>query len=191
MSLFLLDKVKDNKDLFAKRVYVISELLGIVPDWLMIVMNFESGLNPKAVNQASGATGLIQFMPSTAQGLGTTTTALLDMSNVEQLTYVYKYLARYAGRIDSLTDLYLCVFYPAAVGKDDNYQLGGAKVAQQNSIFDSNKDGVLTKSEVTKYIDGYAQRIGYAGVTKRTNALKKKLMILGICTLTILLTIKD
>ena len=50
-------------------------------------MVFESRLNPQAVNPISGATGLIQFMPSTARG-GTTTAVLKRMSNVQQLDYV-------------------------------------------------------------------------------------------------------
>ncbi len=35
-------------------------------------MMAESGLNPKVVNRTTGATGLIQFIPKTALGLGTT-----------------------------------------------------------------------------------------------------------------------
>lgn len=43
------------------------------------------------VNRASGATGLIQFMPSTAKQLGTTTDKLAAMTEVDQLDYVAKY----------------------------------------------------------------------------------------------------
>ena len=48
--------------------------LGISEADLMAVMSFETGgtFNPGIRNAAgSGATGLIQFMPSTAAGLGT------------------------------------------------------------------------------------------------------------------------
>lgn len=43
----------------------------------------------------SGAIGLIQFMPSTAKGLGTSTSALKQMTAVDQLAYVEKYFAPY------------------------------------------------------------------------------------------------
>ena len=48
-------------------------------------------LIPAVLFALFGATGLIQFLPSTARGLGTTTDALAGMSSVEQLNYVEKY----------------------------------------------------------------------------------------------------
>ena len=62
----------------------------------MAVMSFETGgtFNPGIRNAAgSGATGLIQFMPSAAAGLGTSTQALAGMSRAEQMKYVEKYLS--------------------------------------------------------------------------------------------------
>ena len=41
----------------------------------------------------SGATGLIQFMPNTAEGLGTSTGELAGMSRARQMHYVEKYLS--------------------------------------------------------------------------------------------------
>ena len=174
MSLFLANKIKGgNNAEFENKVKTIANYLGIKPNWLMIVMNFESGLNSKAVNATSGATGLIQFMPATAQGLGTTTEELKNMTNVRQLDFVYSYLSRYAGKIHSLTDLYLCIFYPNAVGKENTYILGkringvldqdnANLIARQNRIFDTNNDGFVTKGEVEKYITSYANKLGYS-----------------------------
>lgn len=163
--LFISNKIKSpTPALFESRVVEIANNLGIDPNWLMIVMYFESGLNPSAVNKYSGATGLIQFMPSTAQRLGTSTDELKTMDAISQLDYVEKYLSAYKSKMASLTDVYLSVFYPAAVGKSDDYILGGDNaelVASQNKIFDTNKDGVITKAEVTQYIEGYAKRLGW------------------------------
>lgn len=163
--LFLANKIKSTTPAaFESRVVEIANNLGINPNWLMIVMYFESGLNPSAVNKISGATGLIQFMPSTAQRLGTSTDELKTMDAISQLAYVEKYLSSYKGEMASLTDVYLSVFYPAAVGKEDGYILGGDNaelVARQNRIFDTNKDGLITKAEVTQYIEGYAKRLGW------------------------------
>lgn len=163
--MILCNKIRyNNPQAFAQKVADISSQLGIDPDWLMLVMYFESGLNPKAVNRTSGATGLIQFMPSTARNMGTSTESLADMDALDQLDYVYKYLLPYKNKMSSLVDVYLSVFYPSAVGKEDGYVLGGAgtdmskKIASQNKIFDTNKDGQITKREVATYFENWASR---------------------------------
>ena len=144
--------VKENKDWFLWKVKEMASILSINPEWLMFTMKFESGINPKKVNQISNATGLIQFMPSTARELGTSTEGLLKMSNVEQLDFVYKYLKRYKGRMKSWIDVYLAVFYPAAIGKGDNYVIKSDLVAKQNQIFDLNKDLDISVGEIKKVL---------------------------------------
>ena len=72
---------------FRDKVRSISARLGCNPSDLMTCMAWESGrsFSPAKKNMAgSGATGLIQFMPSTAQGLGTSVDALAAMTAVEQ-----------------------------------------------------------------------------------------------------------
>src|SRR5690606_5614898 len=78
---------------FIDKVEAISARIGTKPEYLMAVMSFESAqtFSPDVVNRLSGATGLIQFIPPTAQGLGTSTYALSQMSAIEQLDYVEKY----------------------------------------------------------------------------------------------------
>lgn len=49
--------------------------LGVTAESLYKLINFESAWNPKARNVISGARGLIQFMPSTAKGMGFKATA--------------------------------------------------------------------------------------------------------------------
>jgi hypothetical protein len=147
------EAIKSNVDDFVKKVKNVSLLLGVDPNWLMQVMYNESGLNPAAINPYSDAIGLIQFMPDTAANLGTSTDDLLQMSNVEQLDYVYKYLKGYAHKLDSYIDLYFSVFFPLAIGKPLDWvfqanKLSASLIAKQNSIFDLNKDGTLTVAEV-------------------------------------------
>lgn len=151
-TLPFISKVKQNQEAFGKEVVVISDRLGILPHWLMVVMNNESGLNSKAKNPTSSATGLIQFMAATAKGLGTTTTALYNMSNVEQLKYVEKYLKTYADKINDVSDTYLAVFFPLALYKPERYEFPQWAV-KANPIFDINKDGRLTKSEFRAYVN--------------------------------------
>lgn len=158
MGLVLEDKIKTNKDAFIQKVISISSDLTIDPNWLMTVMNSESGLNHMAVNPQGGATGLIQFMPDTAAGLGTTTANLKAMSNVQQLDYVKKYLQN--KTYGSYYDLYLHVFYPAAKGKSNSYIIGSEIsdarariIAKQNPSIDLNKDGYISLGEFKKWTD--------------------------------------
>lgn len=151
------EKILENKTDFIASVKDIAQKLGFVPEWLMQVFMIESSLNHRAVNPVTKATGLIQFMPATAARLGTSIEALKAMTNVQQLTYVYKYLLPYRGKIKSYQDLYFAVFFPAAIGKPDNWilqasSLSASKIAQQNPIFDLNKDGVVTVEEVRQAI---------------------------------------
>ncbi len=73
------------------------------------------------------------------------------MSATEQLAYVEKYFSPFKGRIHSGTDLYMATFWPAGVGKPDEYKIGGADVARVNPIFDLNKNGQITAGEFREY----------------------------------------
>ena len=145
-----------NKDEFLQKVKQVSVDLSINPDWLMQIMYKESGINSEIQNPDTNATGLIQFMPSTAENLGTTVDDLKAMSNVDQLDYVEKYLAsikRSYGNFGSYLDLYLAVFFPAAIGKPLDTVLQAANlpasvIARVNQGFDLNKDGKITLAEV-------------------------------------------
>ena len=155
--------IQNNVDAFKNKVSTIANALGIKIDYLMAVMAFESRINPAAVNPVSGATGLIQFMPATAQSLGTTAAALRAMTNVEQLDYVYQYLRPYSGRMNTLADVYFAVFFPVAIGKPDDWvlktsSLTASKIAEQNPLFDLNKDNQITVGEVKQYWDNWLKK---------------------------------
>lgn len=136
---------------FRDRVWWICDTLGFNPDDLMTCMAWESGrsFSPSKTNLAgSGATGLIQFMPSTARSLGTTIAALARMTAEDQLNFVYKYLRPWGGKVRGLSDLYMTILWPKAVGKPDDYALFTGGIAyRQNAGLDTNKDGKVTKAE--------------------------------------------
>ena len=141
--------IKENRAEFVKKVTEIAEYLGVKPDWLAFLMWFETAHTlDHTIQNSIGATGLIQFMPRTAIGLGTTTTQLKAMSNVDQLDYVKKYLAPKRGQYKDWVDLYCMIFWPLAVGQPDSYVIASDKVAEQNPIFDINKDKDITKAEI-------------------------------------------
>lgn len=144
---------------FIAKLKEVSKKLGINYNWLAGVMWKESRFNPKAVNKDAAASGLIQFMPNTAKGLGTTIQAIRNMDAVEQLDYVYKFFKPYKSKLKDFTDLYLTTFYPYALNKGDDYILGSHVstkranlIALQNKGIDLNKDKKITKKEFEEYV---------------------------------------
>ncbi len=138
---------------FRRRVVGIAGLLRIDPSWLMACIAFETGraFDPAIRNAAgSGATGLIQFMPSTARRLGTTTDALAALTAEEQLAFVEQYFREFAGRLHSLADTYMAILWPRAVGQPDDYSIATSADGNtylQNRGLDVDADGRITKAE--------------------------------------------
>lgn len=153
-----LTHVPDNeKQAFLNRVLEIAANIEMDPDHLMAIFMSESGMNPKAVNSGSGATGLIQWLPSTARGMGTSTSELKNMSALQQLEYVEKYLSPYKGRLKSKADAYMAVFSPAFIGKGDDhvaYSRGQGAYAGNKGL-DANNDGKITNGELAVRLDKF------------------------------------
>lgn len=149
-TLRIQSKHKFNKE-ERKKLRNIANELGIKTRWLYKIMWIESRLNPTVVNKESGATGLIQWIPSSAIACGTTTEKLKNMSVLDQLDYVHTYfkLAANGKKINSYTDLYLLVFSPNAVGKSDSYIIGhkNSIIVKQNKGF-MNSDSMITKKDI-------------------------------------------
>lgn len=141
---------------FRAKVREIAAALGCDPSDLMACMAWESGrsFRPDVKNMAgSGAVGLIQFMPTTAAGLETTTDALSAMTPEAQLGYVERYFAPHKGKLHDLADLYMAILWPAAIGKPDDFVLFDAVDHDHparyrlNAGLDVNHDGHVTKRE--------------------------------------------
>lgn len=167
-KLLFIDQVKNSGGIadFEAGVKQIATAIGVNADDLMTVMYFESRLNPQAKNPYGSATGLIQFTEDTARRLGTTTAALKQMTAVQQLPYVKKYLLPYSGRLTNLGKLYMAVFYPAYIGKalTDQIPLNQAWV-NANKYLDVNNDGKITVAEIYQRIYDFqkqqASKLGY------------------------------
>ena len=95
----LIEILRDQPNFWIE-LQAIAKRLKTEPAWLLNVMASESLLDPKARNGLPGqtATGLLQFIESTARSMGTTTEAIRRMSPVEQLRLVEKYLTPFRGR---------------------------------------------------------------------------------------------
>lgn len=147
---------------FKSKVTSISTNLQINVDYLMAAMAFETGgsFDPSITNPSSGATGLIQFLPLTAQDLGTTVEALRKMNALEQLNYVEKYFTPYRGRLSTLEDVYMAILWPKAIGQTNKYVLFSKPSTEydQNQGLDLNKDGKITKFEASAKVAEYLTR---------------------------------
>ena len=141
---------------FKRRVIEISAELGMDPNNLMAAMAFESARTFRAdiENPFSGAAGLIQFMPATAKGLGTSTVALKRLTPVAQLEFVRRYFLPQKGRLNDLNDVYMAILWPRAVGRPASHVLfvNGSRQYSQNKGLDVNFDGVVTKAEAASRV---------------------------------------
>ena len=145
-----------------KKIDEISQKVGCSSKDLKALMYSESGGNPQAVNPKGGATGLIQFMPSTARELGTSVEELANMTAEQQLPYVEKYLLKAkknAGlsqnsKVDAGT-LYTLVFLPAYANKDVLCE-SDSKYYRANKGLDLNKDGLITKADLADRLNQFS-----------------------------------
>lgn len=145
---------------FNKKLQKVADALGVEKSALVKIMQRESRMDPKAINPKSGASGLIQFMPKTAQNLGTSIEAIRKMSGVEQLDLVYQYYKMVGVRPGmGVEDLYMATFMPAAVGKSDDTVLGqsgaggfSGAVYAQNAGMDRKGKGTITVADVKNFV---------------------------------------
>lgn len=153
---------------YLKLVEMASEL-GTKPEDLINVMISESGLNPSAHNPHGGASGLIQFMPSTLKGLGFNGTPedFRRLSGEQQLPYIKKLIkgnmALQGGKpFTSAGHHYVSIFWPVAL------KLKGVQDGNPNTaIIEKNPESINGFSK--KYID-VGSKIRAASETAAYNA---------------------
>ncbi len=160
----LINKVPEGeRSAFKTKVDQVAASLGISPNWLMAVMDLESGLSPSITN-SYGYTGLIQFGTAAAQDLGTTTTALRGMTRLAQMDYVERYYRMWMNRLGISTlsdfiDTYLVVFYPTGIKiKDPETALTSDKAEIANPYL-RGPNGDITRNSIRA---AYEKR--YAGL---------------------------
>jgi uncharacterized protein (TIGR02594 family) len=129
---------------------------------LMAIFHLETaGTFKPSADNGKGFSGLIQFSDASADKLGTTRAKLKAMTFIEQMDYVKKYLQNNKNKLATLTDFYLQVIKPNAVGNGGNPEY----VLFDESITVPDGDGSSTSAKqrmininrepwVTKY--GYA-----------------------------------
>ena len=173
---------------FINKVVAVSSRLGIDPNWLMIVMRFESAdtFSPSVKNKYSEAYGLIQFTNVGISGLGVTLAQLKAMTAIQQLDWVEKYLNPYKGKMVDLYAVYLAVFAPAYIGRPDAQKVYVSPTPQytSNKALDTNNDGIITVGEIKSVIARYIPA-GYSdgktlATTLASNSNPVALLALGV-----------
>lgn len=154
--------VEDNANItpeFIVAIEAMAKRIETQPEYIMAVISFESAgtFSPSIRNPLSGATGLIQFIPSTARSLGTDLAALATMSPVEQLEYVEKYFDQphFAGKLSSIEGLYSAVLSGQAKPDPDDTLpnfVNGHQNYNQNAALDINNDGRITSGEAASEV---------------------------------------
>jgi len=123
-------KAKPTLSPFAQKIKQVAANINADPIDLATLISFETAgtfspsIRGPVVKGRGRAVGLIQFMPSTAAELGTTSEALAQMSPVEQMDYVERYLVKRGFKGGTLKQLYSTVFagHPNARGSiSDGY----------------------------------------------------------------------
>ena len=148
------------KEKYQWKINDVAKTLGMEVKTLEKIFKKESGtFDPYAINHSTGATGLIQFMPeissaNTAGELGTTARELLTMGPEKQLDYVLEYFQnqKRGKTMKEEVDWYFIVFYPAAIGKSDDYVIGNASTAEVNSGYadPEHPQRLITRRQVKK-----------------------------------------
>jgi hypothetical protein len=196
MAIKFIENITENRQLFENKVISISRLLGVDPDWLMIIFNSETGgtFSPSVRNKVTGAVGLIQFMPATCCGLlGKLSKSqskdrtlrkyyaekMGALKNYEQLEYVYQYFKAYTGKITDLYHLYLIAFYPNADGvfggtlyKPNNWKFP-KKISEGNRGID-NENGDITISSFKRWVDKKSKITLKSSTVQKTEQKKQK-----------------
>jgi hypothetical protein len=147
---------------FADKVKQVAANIGADPVDLLTLMSFETAgtLSPtKRGPEVPGqgrAIGLIQFMPGTAHGLGTSVEALADMTPIEQMDFVEKYLQMRGFKGGGLKKLYSTVFagYPDAPGTiSDGYHTLDSAVERMNREHRPRALEILNGASGSKFAD--------------------------------------
>ena len=145
-------------DAFRRELVALAKRRQLNPSYLAAVMSFETGatFDPAIRNPSSSATGLIQFMGSTARMLGTTTEELASMTQLEQLAYVERYFERIGRALETVSDHYMAVFAPSGIGKPSSFPLYSAPSSayEANQALDKDGDGVISVGDASAPVEG-------------------------------------
>lgn len=148
---------------FLRKVKKVAKKLNCDYKDLLALINSESGFDPKA--KCGSYVGLIQFGDAAVEELrtkcgckGLTKEQIPNMSRLEQLElaeklllYIKKWKFSPNARL-SAGDLYAMILAPGRANREVLYSKGESGYNPTNAKMDYNKDGKITKSEMSRRI---------------------------------------
>jgi len=153
------------REAFINKVRQVAFNLNVNPNWLMVIMNFESAgsFSPSRWGGKNKSyVGLIQFGNLAAKEMKTTTKALSQMSAVQQLDYVEIYYKKWYKMLKmkfpkSFVDFYLITLFPSKANKGHNAVIESRGIpaksfAKVNPKFRTNARGGVTVGEVHRVL---------------------------------------
>ena len=142
-------ELENDPEFQAKLAEMQEKYPGLQKEQLYAIINGESAFNTAARNESTDASGLFQFIPSTAQGLGYTTGQIRNMSAAEQLGVYDQYLAQAGYRGG---DLGIIQAAPAYYGRPNNFEVYSpdSRAYELNPGWRGN-DGRITVGSINDY----------------------------------------
>jgi len=163
---------------FDIKVREIASWLGVNPNWLMQTFWAESKMKATAANRGSDghlvAAGLLQFTQASgivSSKIVSSLDAILKMGPVQQLELVRWYFASRRGMLKSYYDVYAHTFFPAAIGRPDNWvfqtkTLSAATIAKQNPAISKGKSQI-TVADFKNYVFNVVPKLNQDSVFGR------------------------
>lgn len=160
---------------FNDKVGTIAQRVGADSNDLMAVMSIESGLNPKAMNKTSTATGLIQWMKTPD---GSSREQFAAMDELKQLDFVGQWFGRHKGKLTSPGRVYLAVAapgvlssLPANAGPETVVYKAGSAAAKANPLW-QDKNGNVTLGKLDSLVRGRKKQMGVSDTPSNYAAIK-------------------
>ena len=171
--------IGDNKE-FLSGIQKIADKHNIKAAELLGLIASESGFKGDALNETTGAGGLIQFKPEIAKEFGTTVDDIRGMSLVDQLPLIDRYLSKNLPKNATTSQLYGSVFMPSYANRGPDFQLlgsgdqfdDGEKINsnirakyERNSGLDLDGDGFISVGELGSRIKNKMSDFGIEDLT--------------------------
>lgn len=146
--------LSETSSAFRSALWDMAKRNGWNVDPIATVMSLESRFKPSAKNPYATATGLIQFIESTAKRLGTTTAALKNMTAVEQLPFVEKYYKLTGANAAWRPVDYYLAGWGSGIGEPYDHVLAtrGSHVYDINAGLDADGNGTITVGDLAKKV---------------------------------------
>lgn len=138
---------------FMNEITRVAQRFGRPVSEFMRVIQGESNFNPTIRNGDSGATGLFQFIPSTASMLGTSTDSIANMTPVQQVQLYEKYLDSFD--YDGSNALGIMQAAPAYANRSNGsviYSVG-SRAWEQNPGWRDGEGGAITVRSINRYYE--------------------------------------